>query len=57
MNALLTEVFTEKEVFEALQSIRDLKAPRLDSMPSVFYKKILGYSRRKGDLRSFRCVE
>mgnify|MGYP006969628083 CR=1 FL=1 len=39
MNEMLTKEFTRDEVFDALQSIGDLKAPGPDGMPSVFYKK------------------
>jgi hypothetical protein len=39
MNELLCKEFTTKEVEEALESIGDLKAPGLDGMPSIFYKK------------------
>jgi hypothetical protein len=39
MNELLCKEFTADEVIEALESIGDLKAPGLDGMPSIFYKK------------------
>jgi hypothetical protein len=39
MNDPLMEVFTEERVRSALESIRDLKAPGLDGMPALFYKK------------------
>uniref|UniRef100_A0A8R7QRC4 Reverse transcriptase domain-containing protein n=1 Tax=Triticum urartu TaxID=4572 RepID=A0A8R7QRC4_TRIUA len=39
MNESLAMEFTREEVYEALQSIGDLKAPGLDGMPSIFYKK------------------
>ena len=39
MNDLLMKEYTREEVFEALQSIGDLKAPGPDGMPSIFYKK------------------
>ncbi|XP_073355407.1 uncharacterized protein [Aegilops tauschii subsp. strangulata] len=39
MNELLQKEYTREEVFEALQSIGDLKAPGPDGMPSIFYKK------------------
>lgn len=38
MNAELTKEFNEDEVWDALQSIEDLKAPRPDGVPSIFYK-------------------
>jgi hypothetical protein len=39
MNNSLMETFTEEEVWSALESIGDLKAPGLDGMPALFYKK------------------
>jgi hypothetical protein len=39
MNETLCKEFTSKEVVEALDSIGDLKAPGLDGMHSIFYKK------------------
>jgi hypothetical protein len=39
MNESLGKEFTTREVEEALESIRDLKAPGVDGMPSIFYKK------------------
>jgi len=39
MNETLIKTFTGEEVEEALRSIRDLKAPGPDGMPSVFYKR------------------
>jgi hypothetical protein len=39
MNSSLTKDFTEEEVKTALNSIGDLKAPGMDGMPAVFYKK------------------
>ncbi|KAK1664363.1 hypothetical protein QYE76_052522 [Lolium multiflorum] len=39
MNELLCKEFTPEEVKDALESIGDLKAPGLDGMPSIFYKK------------------
>jgi hypothetical protein len=41
MNESLLTPFTSEEVFVALESIGDLKAPGTDGMPSIFYKKIL----------------
>jgi hypothetical protein len=41
MNESLLTLFTSEEVFVALESIGDLKAPGTDGMPSIFYKKIL----------------
>jgi hypothetical protein len=38
MNAELTKEFKEEEIWEALQSIGDLKAPGPDGVPSIFYK-------------------
>jgi hypothetical protein len=39
MNESLMAVYTEDEVRSALESIGDLKAPGLDGMPALFYKK------------------
>ena len=39
MNEDLSAPFTDDEVWSALQSIGDLKAPGADGMPSVFYKR------------------
>jgi hypothetical protein len=39
MNELLCKEFKAEEVKEALESIGDLKAPGMDGMPSVFYKR------------------
>jgi hypothetical protein len=39
MNESLLTPFTSEEVFVALESIGDLKAPGTDGMPSIFYKK------------------
>jgi hypothetical protein len=39
MNEALCKRFTSEEVVEALNGIGDLKAPGLDGMHSVFYKK------------------
>jgi hypothetical protein len=39
MNEILLETFTGEDVEEALRSIGDLKAPGLDGIPSVFYKR------------------
>jgi hypothetical protein len=39
MNNSLCKEFTNKEVLEALEGIGDLKAPGLDGMHSLFYKK------------------
>jgi hypothetical protein len=39
MNEDLSAPFTNDEVWSALQSIGDLKAPGADGMPSVFYKR------------------
>lgn len=39
MNDALEKEFFREEVYDALQSIGDLKAPGPDGMPSVFYKK------------------
>jgi hypothetical protein len=39
MNELLCKEFRAEEVKEALESIGDLKAPGVDGMPSVFYKR------------------
>jgi hypothetical protein len=40
MNDSLCKDFTNQEVVEALESIGDLKAPGLDGMHAIFYKKI-----------------
>jgi hypothetical protein len=42
MNELLCKEFNAQEVKDALDSIGDLKAPGIDGMPSIFYKKELG---------------
>ncbi|XP_071674413.1 uncharacterized protein [Lolium perenne] len=39
MNGMLCKEFTSEEVVEALESIGDLKAPGIDGMHSLFYKK------------------
>lgn len=39
MNDFLQKEYTREEIYEALQSIGDLKAPGPDGMPSIFYKK------------------
>ena len=39
MNETLMMPFTGEEVWKALESIGDLKAPGADGMPSIFYKK------------------
>jgi hypothetical protein len=39
MNESLLTPFTSEEVFVALESIGDLKAPGTDEMSSIFYKK------------------
>jgi hypothetical protein len=39
MNEILCKEFDSKEVVEALESIGDLKAPGLDGIHSIFYKK------------------
>ena len=39
MNEVLLEPFTGEEIWDALESIGDLKAPGADGMPSIFYKK------------------
>ena len=39
MNEALLEPFTGEEIWDALESIGDLKAPGADGMPSIFYKK------------------
>jgi hypothetical protein len=33
------QYFTKEEIKQGLDSIRDLKAPGIDGMPSLFYKK------------------
>jgi hypothetical protein len=42
MNEHLMAEFTREEIKEALDSIGDLKAPGVDGMPAIFYKKIRG---------------
>ena len=39
MNEALLAPFTSDEVWAALESIGDLKAPGADGMPSIFYKQ------------------
>lgn len=39
MNEFLTKEFTAEEVKSALDSIDDLKAPRIDGMPAIFFKR------------------
>jgi len=39
MNEALMEPFTGEEIWKALESIGDLKAPGADGMPSIFYKR------------------
>lgn len=39
MNTALTKEFTSEEVKAALENIGDLKAPRPDGMPAIFFKK------------------
>lgn len=39
MNHILTSEFTEEEVKQGLDAIGDLKAPGVDGMSSLFYKK------------------
>ena len=39
MNEILLQPFTGDEIWSALHSIGDLKAPGADGMPSIFYKK------------------
>ena len=39
MNDYLLSPFTGEDVWAALESIGDLKAPGADGMPSIFYKK------------------
>ena len=36
---VLTKPFVQEEIWEALQSIGDLKAPGPDGIPAVFYKR------------------
>jgi hypothetical protein len=48
MNEMLNKEFSHKEDKEALDSIGDLKAPGLDGMHALFYKKILGCGGGKG---------
>ena len=40
MNEGLVAPFNSDEIWQALESIGDLKAPGADGMPSIFYKKI-----------------
>lgn len=47
MNAALMADFTEEEVKTALDNIGDLKAPRLDGMTTIFYKKFWDLVGRK----------
>ena len=54
MNNSLTTEFTAEEVKEALESIGDLKAPRSDGMPAVFYKK---YWDKVSDIVSHQALE
>ena len=37
------EPFTGEEIWKALESIGDLKAPGADGMPSIFYKKFRSF--------------
>lgn len=39
MNEGLVAPFSGDEIWQALESIGDLKAPGADGMPSIFYKK------------------
>jgi hypothetical protein len=39
MNDMLCKPYTGKEVVDALESIGDMKAPGLDGMHALFYKK------------------
>lgn len=39
MNEALIKPFSQEEIWEALQSIGDLKAPGPDGIPSIFYKR------------------
>lgn len=39
MNENLMKPFTREEVYQALKSIRNLKAPGPDGMPALFYKE------------------
>ena len=39
MNDMLLQEFTKEEIKQGLDSIGDLKAPGIDGMPSLFYKK------------------
>src|SRR4051812_21822548 len=38
-NDILTALFLEKEVFEAISQMKNNKAPRPDGFPTEFYKK------------------
>jgi hypothetical protein len=40
MNETLLSEYTEEEVLSALNDIGDLKAPRPDGMPAIFFKKL-----------------
>jgi hypothetical protein len=40
INDFLLKEFSEDEVKRALDAFGDLKAPSLDGMPSIFYKKL-----------------
>jgi hypothetical protein len=40
MNETLLSEYTEEEVLSALNGIEDLKAPRPDGMPAIFFKKL-----------------
>lgn len=42
MNILLMAPFIVEDVRKALESIGDLKAPGLDGMPAIFYKRFWG---------------
>jgi len=44
MNVVLTKPFVQEEIWEALQSIGDLKAPGPDGIPAVFLQKVLVHS-------------
>ena len=43
MNEALMEPFTGEEIWKALESIGDLKAPGADGMPSIFYKRFWSF--------------